>query len=664
MLMSISYVAMNRIIEERAAQDEEYCRQLKRVSKCTLSDGRRLSDEALVDKLRSLGLTEFDRDWLDRFSRKVPSSQVLATALTEHGGLEVPPDQEDWLWIALVCLWERWFPDRPNFELLDDWMQAGYDARERDEPLETARLWRRVWDGVQSLMTGFEIGTIEEFDDWFGGTNCVFNWVQDYSSALYRAALTNRSFAQERLDLCRTVQNLAAKTERDKSLVDRFRRDLAESLADLGDYESVDNLYTEWLRDDPQWGWGWIGWSDVYYTFAPEGRSEPARAERILSDGLAIPEVRDREYLVDRLADLYKETGRTAEAAALRDRHGDPSESAGEASREPVGETSRGASDAELDAIIAELDAEFTGKLPEQAIRAAQRHRAEITPRLIELIRKATEAVRAGNDVTSDGAVLALFLLTEFEAKEALPVILEAVSLPDDGPLDLFGDGIIDDLASILAALADDAPEVVADVITNRSFSDYIRSAAAGTYLHWVRDGRWTREQAVQRLREHLDDAIRIEDLEGTTGLIWELASYAAHEAWGDIQEAFRRGLVDEGMISLDYVRRNIARGESRFRESLESCGPTGVPDTVDEVRSWASYQDEDQEEDDDSDWRLPQTPFGSSRMRVVSCVPDPDYQGPVEPVATIRNTSQKVGRNDPCPCGSGKKYKKCCGAK
>jgi preprotein translocase subunit SecA len=23
---------------------------------------------------------------------------------------------------------------------------------------------------------------------------------------------------------------------------------------------------------------------------------------------------------------------------------------------------------------------------------------------------------------------------------------------------------------------------------------------------------------------------------------------------------------------------------------------------------------------------------------------------------------TKKVGRNDPCPCGSGKKYKKCCG--
>ncbi len=31
-------------------------------------------------------------------------------------------------------------------------------------------------------------------------------------------------------------------------------------------------------------------------------------------------------------------------------------------------------------------------------------------------------------------------------------------------------------------------------------------------------------------------------------------------------------------------------------------------------------------------------------------------------PVATIVNTGPKVGRNDPCPCGSGKKYKQCCG--
>jgi len=35
---------------------------------------------------------------------------------------------------------------------------------------------------------------------------------------------------------------------------------------------------------------------------------------------------------------------------------------------------------------------------------------------------------------------------------------------------------------------------------------------------------------------------------------------------------------------------------------------------------------------------------------------------GPSKP-ATVRRSQPKVGRNDPCPCGSGKKYKRCCGA-
>jgi preprotein translocase subunit SecA len=31
--------------------------------------------------------------------------------------------------------------------------------------------------------------------------------------------------------------------------------------------------------------------------------------------------------------------------------------------------------------------------------------------------------------------------------------------------------------------------------------------------------------------------------------------------------------------------------------------------------------------------------------------------------VQQVVRSGEKVGRNDPCPCGSGKKYKKCCGA-
>jgi len=35
---------------------------------------------------------------------------------------------------------------------------------------------------------------------------------------------------------------------------------------------------------------------------------------------------------------------------------------------------------------------------------------------------------------------------------------------------------------------------------------------------------------------------------------------------------------------------------------------------------------------------------------------------GQVRGNPTVRRESPKVGRNDPCPCGSGKKFKKCCG--
>ena len=37
---------------------------------------------------------------------------------------------------------------------------------------------------------------------------------------------------------------------------------------------------------------------------------------------------------------------------------------------------------------------------------------------------------------------------------------------------------------------------------------------------------------------------------------------------------------------------------------------------------------------------------------------------GERQPVQQVVRGTAKVGRNDPCPCGSGKKYKKCCGAK
>jgi len=41
--------------------------------------------------------------------------------------------------------------------------------------------------------------------------------------------------------------------------------------------------------------------------------------------------------------------------------------------------------------------------------------------------------------------------------------------------------------------------------------------------------------------------------------------------------------------------------------------------------------------------------------------LPGEDDEPLPPPVESIRNESGEPGRNDPCPCGSGKKYKQCC---
>jgi preprotein translocase subunit SecA len=66
-----------------------------------------------------------------------------------------------------------------------------------------------------------------------------------------------------------------------------------------------------------------------------------------------------------------------------------------------------------------------------------------------------------------------------------------------------------------------------------------------------------------------------------------------------------------------------------------------------------------------------PNAAFGTSKAQSMAAVPGaasgrsspPRVGGDDAAVKTIRRDEPKVGRNDPCPCGSGKKYKKCHGA-
>jgi preprotein translocase subunit SecA len=96
--------------------------------------------------------------------------------------------------------------------------------------------------------------------------------------------------------------------------------------------------------------------------------------------------------------------------------------------------------------------------------------------------------------------------------------------------------------------------------------------------------------------------------------------------------------------------------GHRMFQEMLEAIEDR-VTDIVFKVRLEAGARARNV-------WRVSQTSHDevgqfamAERQRAAAQAPQGDQK-----VKQIRLDHPKVGRNDPCPCGSGKKYKKCCG--
>jgi tetratricopeptide (TPR) repeat protein len=312
----MSWVAMNRFAERAFKTDAKY-RKLAAGRPLRL-DAEPLSDEDLLAKLRSFGI-ELDRASLGQLCDQVLSAEEIAgpwlksrTFKTKREALE-----GDWIWICLVTLWQRWHPDKPSFEMLDDKMQAGYERKAAGDLMGACRLWLDAWADVLRLLDKAEIRSIEAFDAQFQGTQCLFNWIQDLEMELWNAGLEDRHFLTARVSVCEEGLRRFG-TEHD-FMTESWRRALAESYFELGETDKVEALYQEWLKADPRWGWGWIAWSDCYQFQA--GRPELQdlrRSEQLLREGLSVPEVRDREDIAERLAGLYDEQGRGEEAKAIR----------------------------------------------------------------------------------------------------------------------------------------------------------------------------------------------------------------------------------------------------------------------------------------------------------------------------------------------------------
>lgn len=261
--------------------------------------------------------------------------------------------------------------------------------------------------------------------------------------------------------------------------------------------------------------------------------------------------------------------------------------------------------------------------LPKEALHHALLQRDALEPRLLEALRDSPQQLRSrGSDWTLH--TFALYLTATWRTPEALPLIVDFFAWPGQLPGELTGDFITEHLARVLASVAHGRLEPLKRLVADPDIDDYTRSAAidAAVIMHLTGQlpegaaGAWLAELAAG-------------DLDDEMGTVWgELALACANlsvvASRDDIEQAFRSGLIDEQDIRLD-----------EFLDALAD------PGSVEEIKSpeWAV--------------RLVEDPV--DLLSLFGWEPE-EPAGPSSPP-----TPPQPGRNDPCPCGSGRKFKHCC---
>jgi hypothetical protein len=307
--MDFSFNAIHRIAMREGGKE-------KFKDRVFLDDGRSLSDQKLIDKLKSFGVN-MNKNLFHELSERYLSAEEMFSYFFDEKKAKVEGcNDEDWLWICLTVLWERWEPGKPSFEMIDNEMQNGYDLIDAGEVEKGCELWMKVWGWIRRIMKEQKILHINEFEAKFKGTQLVENWLYDFEMELGNAGMHNPKFHNVRIDFANDF--IKEFIHEDINLIRVMKRSLAESHHRTGNIKEMENLFENWLEKDDTWGWGWIGYSDCYWLKAID-TPDYEKAEQILKRALDIPDVEERDQIIERLTDLYDETNRPGEAEKLNE---------------------------------------------------------------------------------------------------------------------------------------------------------------------------------------------------------------------------------------------------------------------------------------------------------------------------------------------------------
>ena len=237
-------------------------------------------------------------------------------------------------------------------------------------------------------------------------------------------------------------------------------------------------------------------------------------------------------------------------------------------------ERSRKETDMNVDEIIAAIDSQDDA-LPRRALEAAMARPGEVTEPLLKLVEETVRhpAKVLGPDNHSMGHLIALYLLAQFRETRALPLLVEALSLPGADVVDLFGDALLGDMACILASVSGGELEAIQGLIESPDVHPRVRRAALEALYTLVRSRAVERQAVVDYLGELFAGKLERRPSEVWTDLVRTAAWLGPVELFGEIRKAH-----GEGLLTGDEVRWVMEDAEESRAWSLER----GVPQIAD----------------------------------------------------------------------------------
>ncbi len=282
-----------------------------------------------------------------------------------------------------------------------------------------------------------------------------------------------------------------------------------------------------------------------------------------------------------------------------------------------------------------------TRPFPRNAVEEAIARREEAVPHLLEALHWAADRpAEVKRDVMIH--LFALYLLAQFRDERALGPALRIARYSQVD--NLLGDTVAEGLGPLLASLAGRDPRPIQTLIEDEAADEFARGSGVIALGAMTLAGKMTREELSAYLGKLFDGGLLREASHVWDELISVCADFRLVEHREKIETCYDEDLADWFYESPESVEDRInATHDNPFE--LEKYAL--IEDTIAEMSGWMCF----------AETSILDTPIEDL---VTDPLPRPieDY----DPAPYVR-PRPKVGRNDPCPCGSGKKFKKCCGA-